>query len=426
MFIARSAARIRRARIVFLAAGFLPCAALLAWAVHLHSAAHRDALRRDWQQRLGVALEVGAVAHLRPGAVQAGRCALLDASGQRVLEMPRVEAESAAVEDRLLIDRLCCDERGAGLLAALARDWLFGEARFPRNSVVEVADFRWSEASSPATLRVECVAQPGSRAIRVVRRADAVDEVRIVRTWSQPPGTDAAERVEIEASCADPVPWSIVVSLTGAEPMAGTSLGPRAAIHGSLHAIRERGTWSGTITGRIAEVDLAACAAALGATAEGAATIGLDDVTWRRGRLAGGAIEWAAGPGRIDGRLLDRMALALGSPARTQPQAAQAAQPFDAMACLLRLGPRGVDIQPAGGLRRGLLVARGAPLVEAPVAAIPFDRFAWMLAAPDASYVPASGPGAWLMSVLPDQEIEPARGGQRATNTPPAGGGGAF
>lgn len=433
MFIARSAARVRRARVAFLVVGLLPCVALLAWAVHIRSTSHRDSLRQAWQQRLGLALEVEAVAHLRPGAVRADRCTLLDAAGQRVLDLPRVEAESAATEDRLLIDRLRCDEHAARLLAALARDWLHGEARFPRSCVVEVADFQWDAsaasvaASGPVTpLRVECVARAGSRAIRVVRHAAAGDEVRIVRTWSRDATGAAIDRVEVEASCTDPIPWGIVVALVGGGTTAGSSLGPTALASGTLRATRDGGSWGGTVAGRIAEIDVAACAAALGSRAAGTATVDLNDVTWQQGRLCGGAIGWSAGPGWIDGRLLDRIGMALGCQPRSSAPATRSERAIDAMACVLRFGPNGARILPAGGLREGLVVAEGRPLLDAPATVVPFERLAWMLAAPDTAYVPASGPGAWLMSVLPDGVPLPAGDGQRASNPPPTSGNGPF
>jgi hypothetical protein len=342
-----------------------------------------------------------------------------------------VEAESAASEDRLLIDRLRCDEHGARLLAALARDWLHGEARFPRSCVVEVADFCWDTGDSPAVaasaaLRVECVAQAGSRAIRVVRRTAAGDEVRIVRTWSLDSAGTAIDRIEVVASCTDPVPWGIVVALVGGGPVAGSSPGPAALATGSLQAMREHGSWSGTVAGRIAGIDAAACAAALGSRAAGTATVTLDQVTWQQGRLCDGAIEWMIGPGWIDGRLLDRIGIALGCRPRSTPRATQAEQSIDGAACVLRFGPTGVRVLPSTGLRGGLVMAEGRPLLEIPATVVPFERLAWMLAAPDTAYVPASGPGAWLMSVLPDDSPEPPRGLQRATNPPPTGDGGAF
>jgi hypothetical protein len=433
MFIARSAARVRRARVVFLVAGLLPCVALLAWAVHIRSAGHRESLRQSWQQRLGLAIEIGSVAHLRPGAVRAERCSLLDAAGQRVLELPSVEAESAATEDRLLIGRLRCDEHAAKLLAALARDWLHGEARFPRDCIVEVADFRWDavafpvEPTGPATpVRVECVAQAGSRAIRIVRHAAAGDEVRIVRTWTRDPTGAAIDRVEIEASCTDPVPWAIAAALLGGGPTAGTALGPAAVATGTLRAARERGAWSGTVAGRITQIDAAACATALGSRAAGTATVDLDDVAWQQGRLCGGTIGWSVGPGWIDGRLLDRIGMALGCQPQATPRQTRSDQPIDAMSCVLRVGPNGVQILPAKGLREGLAMAEGRPLLLTPAAVVPFERLAWMLAAPDTAYVPASGPGAWLMSVLPEDASEPPRGGPQATNPPPSSDNGAF
>ena len=41
MFVARSAARVRLARLVFLVLGFAPAACIVAWAVHRRSDAHR-------------------------------------------------------------------------------------------------------------------------------------------------------------------------------------------------------------------------------------------------------------------------------------------------------------------------------------------------------------------------------------------------
>lgn len=433
MFIARSAARVRRARLAFLLAGFLPCAALAAWAVHLRSQAHRESLRQAWQQRLGLAIEVGAVTHLRPGAIRADHCTLHGAAGRRVLDLPRVEAESAAGEDRLRIDRLRCDEHAARLLAALARDWLLGEARFPRSCVVDVADFRWGSAAStaaadgpPTPLRVECVAQDGSRAIRVVRGAAGGGEARVVRTLSRDSAGATVERVEFEASCGAPLPWGVVAALAGCGPEAGTVFGAAAVASGSLRAAREDGSWTGSVTGRIGQMDMAACAAAVGSRAAGTATLDLEQVTWRNERLCSGAVAWSVGPGWIDARLLDRIGVALGCRPTAPPGDGRTERSIDALACELRFGTDGVRVLPGGGLRGGLAVAEGRPLLESPAGVVPVERLAWMLAAPNTAYVPASGPGAWLMSLLPDDAAQPARGEQRATNPPPTGGGGAF
>ena len=73
MFVARSAARVRLARLAFLLAGLAPAAGLAAWAIHRRSDAHRAAIERRWQEAVGLPLTVGRVDHPRPGA--AGRAA---------------------------------------------------------------------------------------------------------------------------------------------------------------------------------------------------------------------------------------------------------------------------------------------------------------------------------------------------------------
>ena len=58
MFIARSRARIRAARMVFLLAGAVPVAAFVAWAAYLHSDSHRTAVERQWQDATGLPLSI--------------------------------------------------------------------------------------------------------------------------------------------------------------------------------------------------------------------------------------------------------------------------------------------------------------------------------------------------------------------------------
>ena len=64
------------------------------------------------------------------------------------------------------------------------------------------------------------------------------------------------------------------------------------------------------------------------------------------------------------------------------------------------------------------VVAAVPPPVASPVvppaAPVAFERFAWMVSPPASTFVPADGPGAWLMSIVPT----PAHGPQRATNPP--------
>ena len=82
MFVPRSARRLRFVRAVFVLGALLPCAALVAWAVHRHSVGHRDSIRRAWGQAVGLPIAVESVEHPLPGVVQARRWSLAAADGR--------------------------------------------------------------------------------------------------------------------------------------------------------------------------------------------------------------------------------------------------------------------------------------------------------------------------------------------------------
>jgi hypothetical protein len=103
MFIERSAGRIRLTRLVFVVAGLVPCLLLAGWAVQRGSAAHRDAVRAAWQAAVGLQLDVAAITHPRPGVIAATGVVVRSPAGQPLLELPAVEVESAATEDRLIV-----------------------------------------------------------------------------------------------------------------------------------------------------------------------------------------------------------------------------------------------------------------------------------------------------------------------------------
>ncbi|MCE9630486.1 MAG: hypothetical protein K8S94_07195 [Planctomycetia bacterium] len=430
MFIERSTGRIRFARTVFLLVCLLPCAAIAGWAVHLRSAAHREAVRTRWQQVVGLPLIIDAVEHPRPGMVRAMGCAVLASTGVRVLEIPSIELESAVGEDRLRIDAVRIDAAAAALLGELAREWLHRDARHPRNCVIEVADFAWDEGSRrgddaaiqpPTVLRVECVARDGSRAVRVVRRAASDEQLRIVRAVADEGGR-AVEGIEVEASWSDAVPLPILAALAGHAVDAAVVAGPTAVASGEVAATLGEVGWSGKARGRVEGVDLARCTAAIQARAAGRAAIIFDRLTWKNGRLEEVVAECSIGAGWIESGLFDRLVIALGC--KPGPAAASAGQPvrsFDAAGCVLRLEGGRLGMTAAPSIAHGLAVVDGAVLLQPPAAGIPFDRLAWMLSPPAAPFVPAGGPGGWLMSILPNVGGgDPV--GNRASN-PPSGGG---
>jgi hypothetical protein len=427
MFIERSAGRIRMARTLFVLAGLVPFVALVAWGVHLRSAAHRDALRGRWQQALGLPLAIDSVEHPRPGVVRARGVGVAGAGGRPLFEVPSAEVEAAAAEDRLRLDVVRIDAAAAAALGDVAREWLCREARHPRNCIVEVADFDWAGATRAdepprrgAALRIECVAQDASRAIRVVRRGDGgEDVVRIVRTVRTTDGQPTVD-FEVEVECREPVSVAVVAALAGAARETAAVMGQAAMARGRIDARRDGDHWSGTARGRVDGVDLGSCVRALQASASGEASIEIDRLSWDGGRVGDAIVECVVGPGWVDTPVFERLVTALGcrpGPAALR-EAGRPTRAFDAAGCLLRLGEGRVEITAPRRDAVALASIDGATLLEPPAAAVSFDRIAWMLSPPAATFVPATGPGAWLMSVLPDG------GSARADAGKPSSGGG--
>jgi hypothetical protein len=105
--------------------------------------------------------------------------------------------------------------------------------------------------------------------------------------------------------------------------------------------------------------------------------------------------------------------IALGCRPGQAFQSSAGTQAFDAAGCTLELDGGKVMVRP-GGIANGLATSNGTLLLMPPAAPVAFERFAWMVSPPASTFVPADGPGAWLMSIVPT----PAHGPQRATNPP--------
>lgn len=409
MFVPRSARRVRFVRAAFVSAVLLPSALLVTWAVLRRSAAHRDAIRMEWERAIGLPIAVETVEHPLPGVVRARGCSLAAPDGRPVLATAGVRVEFSPTEVRIGIEAIDCDPAGAGLLAALAQDWLRRGARFRRAVVVDVADLAWVSRGTDGVavrrpvgaVRVECVMQGGDRAVRIVRRdaGDAADEARVVR--AEPDGT-GGERLDVEASWHEPLPASILAAVCGGA-VDVAPLGGSTVVRGRLAAACAGGRWTGSATGRVEGIDLAACTAALAGRAVGTMDVVVRGVEWRGGRLATADLTCDAPSGRVDRRLLESLVSTLGC--RAGPAFVGAAverdRVFDAVGCAIRIDGRGLELAGSPRLGGALAVAAGRPLLESPVGIVPLERLAWMLAPSGAVYVPSSGPGSWLMSILP-------------------------
>jgi len=412
MFIERSAGRIRLARTVFVVVGLVPCLLLGGWAVHRGSPGHRDAIRRSWQRVVGLPVEIAAVSHPRPGVIEAREVTVRSPEGRPLLTIATVEVEAAETEDRIRLAVADLDAESAAVLGGLAREWLRGDARHPRNCLIEVAAVGWSaQAAEPVPLRIECVGHDGTRAIRVVPAGG--DEIRVVRTVdaeARPP----VERFELDAHIATPLPAAVVAGIAGWGDAAMAVLAA-ARVTGDLHATFEPGDASGTATGRIVGLDLSECCRAVKAAGAGEATVVARRLAWRGGRLADAAIECECGPGWIDAPLFDRLVIALGCRPGAEAVAGGDRRSFDVAAWSLELDGGSVVVRPRDAA--GIAMTGRSVLLHPPASAVAFERLACLVSPPGATFVPAAGPGAWLMSIVPG-----ADGGGKTATKPAAGG----
>jgi hypothetical protein len=417
MFVARSTTRIRRARLLFLAAGLVPTVALVAWAAHLRSDSHRANVERRWQEALGLPMSIGRIEHPRLGVTRAYDCVLPAVDGHPAISFSVVELESSADEDRVRIPWVACDAGTAAIAIDLAGRWLTDDIRFRRACVIEIARFSWGDATTrhgddpgmpPTPLRAECVMHDGSRAVRIVRRGTVDDEIRIVRHPAATSGP--AISYEVDATINAPVPVGVVAHASDGRSSSMTAVGPQATVSGTLRATCTESGWQGEARGRLVGLDLSTAAAVIGDRAEGTATIEISRLAWNEGRVTDGLVEAVVTTGGwVDRRLFDRIVLALAA----RPGAAAARIPpalplvFDAAACLVAIGPHGVQVQPTARLPAGLATNRGEILLAAPASPVTADRVAWLFSSPGTTYGPTAGPGAWLMSVLPSPSPQP-------------------
>jgi len=408
MFIARSARRIRFARIVFLLVGVLPCAALAAWAAHLRSAGHRESLRARWQQAIGLPLRVEAVEHLRPGVVRGRGCVLTAQHGGVPLAVPLVEIEDAPGELRLRVERIDLDADAAGLAAGLVAEWLAREARFPRDCVVDVEELHWrvpgwptiDRTSTAGRLRLECVARDGSRAIRCVLSPAAGGppaELRIVRAAGAGDRPDAG-RHDVTAGCTAPLPLAIVARLLEVAALPALPTGAAVVSGGTLAASEGESGWRGHLAARLERVDLATYSRRGGWRGAGLADVDVRRLEWGQGQVSFVEAEVLVGPGDVGRGVVDCLIRDFGCrpreglfgiPVDTAPR-------FDAAGMLLRLDRRGVEILAPTRMHGALAIAAGRPLLDPPAAIVPLSRLADWLAGPGTGADPNVGSdGMW-------------------------------
>lgn len=421
MFIERSTAKIRGVRTLFVVLGLVPCAGLVAWALLRHSPAHRDSIRREAERAIGMPLAVGAVEHIRPGAVRLRDCVLVAPAGRPLLTLPEIEVETSASEVRLRLPTVSCSPAAAAALAGVARAWLEEPVRFAKALVIDVGSMTWERSGVEQTshdaaafagdesfpLRIECVAVRDSRAVRVHRvdRGQEGDEVRVIAIAGSP------RRHEIRARVYTPTPWSVVQALV--PPAFGRiGLGPAAMVSGEIDASMAGGGWSGVATGLVEGGRLEDMAAGGRYQIEGPLTVEVERLEWHAERLVALSATASAVRGTVAQSLLGALVTTFGCRAGPafQSLSGEPLRAFDDLAVRVAVDSRGLRLS-AGENRNGSLARRqGLSLLDEPAGVLSLDRLAWLLGPANAPAVPVSAATSWLMGILPSATDFPQRG----------------
>lgn len=400
MFIEQSVARRRVVRSAFVLGVVLPSALLVAAAWWRHSTGYRVAIAEEAGRHLGVPVEIGGVAHPRPGVLRLAGVAVGGPPGAGGLTLEEVEVELAGNEVRLRVPGIACSPASARLLAEFAGEWLTRPARFPRAWVIDVAEVTWAlddgRRLAGGGWHVECAAAGAARGLWLRREPRSAEEVRV--------------RVEADAVVAEgrieaPVPAPILAALLGTGGAWAGTLGPQAMVRGQATASRADAAtgWSGSLAGVIERVDLAVLSAAGPRGLGGEATVEVERLQFERGRLETADFSLVARAGTISQELLDGLVANLGC--RPGPAyrsiGGETLRRFDDIACRFLVAGPALTIRPAQG--DGLIRAQGLPVLEPPVGPQPVSRVAWLVSPAGNPAVPASAVSAWLISVLPER-----------------------
>ena len=231
----------------------------------------------------------------------------------------------------------------------------------------------------------------------------------------------AAARIDLVATWTEPLPWEVLVALASTASTPASSAGTGAAVTGRVEAWRDDRGWHGSLVGRLDAVDLAACGAALGVSAAGTTTIDVRTITWSAGRIADCELECRVGRGHVSASFLETLVGTLGCRSAVPLGNAAGAgviHPFDAAGALVRIHAGGLELLAGPRLSGALALADARPLIWPPSGPVAVERLAWLLAPPRTPSLPAAGPGAWLMAIMPRTVADDALGGERGTRPP--------
>lgn len=409
---------------LFLCVCLIPSAGLVGWGWHWRGDAHRESVLEAASTSLGCRLTAKSLEHPLPGVLELhGLRATLGPGGERIeVDSVRIGRHEGVV--RVTLPHWRGTSPAFASAARLLRGWLDEPLRHPMDWVVEVGSLGFDSAEDVALdgVRVECVGDGDTRAVRIRREPFDGDELRVRR---KSPESDEAEPIEpgasagsviatteVDAELSRPVPLAWFGAVTEEWSRSAARLSGR--VSGRL-ALQWRGTSSdASCTGggafRIDSMDAASWAAWVGvpSTLEGRMTIDVEEMRIEQGRIPQATALLRIESGVVSRAILDRCVDQIGclpgeafESIRTSvrggvPIGATAAdmagdvRPFALLSCRLTVREGWLSIEPPDGRRTILEAPDGRCILMAPTAAVSVERVAWAFAPASARMVPLS------------------------------------
>ncbi len=407
----------------FLALGVLPTVLVAAWCIGRHLPGRVEAEAQSLSWRLGLAVRLHDVQHLRPGSVLYEGVEIADPeTGQILLRSTQLKVTSAAPDQRGgNRPRLAMVAAQPEIDAAgLARLWQSLQRLLEGNSGRLDAD--WQVAATNLTLHAadaqtftdvegSLETLPAGRSAQVrfhLAGSDAPQPFRIraVRNrQTSPPATE----LDLDTAGSE-LPCNVLaMGLSECKV-----LGPRCRFRGGLWAKETAEGWEGEIAGQLTGMDFDRLVTDhFPHRLSGSGDLAIQSLRFRRGRIEQASVMLSAGPGTIDRSLIDAAVERCQLTATTELARAPERVAYEQLAFLLTLDGEGATIQ--GCCRPGepgtiLTGAHGRMLGEPPRQPQSVVALVQMLVPQNELQVPASRQTDWLLRHLPVAQIVPPAG----------------
>ncbi len=411
MFPLHERTRRRICRVLFIALGVLPTSAVLAYSAIIHTAAHKETVRTQLADALGLDVRVETVSNPRPETTLLTGFELLDPdSGELLLSARVVEVSRAANGVSIIASQPEVYAAGLNRLWPLLTKQWFAATNAPEtNFRITAAELtlRWQQkALTVADFELNGTSSESARSMTAICRSAAGDP-SITRLRWQRTGTvnDASTALEIDAD-ATPLPCSLLAAILHKDNGLGTNCNFRGKLWGSQTA----GGSQLEAAGQFDELDLQSVIGyQFPHRLSGTASMTIDRAIVRDGRLeeAKGAIH--AGPGAISRSLVKAAIemIRMRGPAATAELPAALA--FDELSAAFDLNAKGLAIRGkcAGAEPGTILRLNKAPLLAEGDGPVPVTALVQTLVPESRLQVPATRQTDWLLNLLPLPDAQP-------------------